>query len=385
MSAGIDSTSILEELIPAVPDGVPEKVRSIGFERVCGALVDELVHRCAPPSMGGSIEIHVRISSPDGESADYTVSFADESVTAERGVPESAFSRVEFTVVNLANCLFGRQGPVPTAGWRHVGLQVPTPDTPPEEIRELLKVQEGGNRANTALLAACGPRRPSLEDLACRFGTDKWGTVHWYTPHYEHHFARFADERVRVLEIGIGGYHDPRSGGGSLRMWQQFFRRGTVFGLDVYEKTVDVPRVHTLRGDQGNAEYLSDMAEEHGPFDIIVDDGSHLNEHVLTSFNALFPHLKDGGVYAIEDMETSYWPAWGGDAPDRATSATSIGFVKTLIDGLNHREFDGADPSYLDENIVSVHFYKSLAFIVKGANTECAAPVAVRDMSPTVE
>jgi hypothetical protein len=42
-------------------------------------------------------------------------------------------------------------------------------------------------------------------------------------------------------------------------------------------------------------------------WDIIIDDGSHLPEHQLVSFTALFPFVRPGGVYVIEDIETSYF------------------------------------------------------------------------------
>jgi MycE methyltransferase N-terminal len=381
VSAGIDTTSVLEELIPAVPGAIQQKVRAIGFARVSAALVDELVHRCEPPARSGGVEIHLRITS-GAESADHTVAFGDETIAARPGVPDSPWARLEFTVDNLAKALFGRPGPVNTAAWRHEALQLIGPETPPEEIQALLKVQEGAMRANDALLAACSPHRASLNQLASRFVTDKWGLVHWYTPYYERHFAPFADEEVRVLEIGIGGYHDLESGGASLRMWQQFFRRGIVYGLDVYEKRLDTPRIRTIQGDQSDKEFLRRMSEEHGPFDIIVDDGSHFNRDVLASFDALFPLLKEGGIYAIEDLQTAYWPSWGGDDEDTAAPTTSIGFLKKLIDGLYHREYEAGKPSYLDENVLGLYFYHNLAFVLKGANNECGAPAVVREMPP---
>ncbi len=107
-------------------------------------------------------------------------------------------------------------------------------------------------------------------------------------------------------------------------------------------------------------------------FDIIVDDGSHINKHVITTFNILFPLLNHGGLYVIEDTQTLYWPALGGssecpDAPD-----TTMGFFKGLIHGLNHAEFiaDSYCPTYLDRNIVSIQFYHNLIFVEKNDNSE---------------
>ena len=47
--------------------------------------------------------------------------------------------------------------------------------------------------------------------------------------------------------------------------------------------------------------------------DIIIDDGSHINEHVIRTFQYLFPKLKPGGIYVVEDTQTSYRQDYGGD------------------------------------------------------------------------
>ena len=109
-----------------------------------------------------------------------------------------------------------------------------------------------------------------------------------------------------------------------------------------------------------------------GAPDIIVDDGSHLNEHVIETFEVLFPLLKDGGIYVVEDTQTSYWPDYGGSSDDLKNANTLMNFFKTLVDGLNHAEFikPGFDPHYYDKNIVSMHFYHNLIFVCKGRNDE---------------
>jgi MycE methyltransferase N-terminal len=381
VTSDVNSTDILEELIPAVPGLITEKVRSIGFEQVSRALVDELVARCDPPSVAGDTEVHLKVTFGP-EKADYTVTIGNRTVAVAAGVPDTPWTRIEASVEGLAETLFGRANTTTTALWKHQALHVPESRTPPGEVRAILKIQEDADRANNALVTALSSHRPNLEQLAYRFGTDKWGTVHWYTPHYERHFGPMSDERVRVMEIGIGGFDDPDAGGASLRMWQQYFRRGIVYGLDLFEKRIPVPRIRTLQANQANADSLRNVAEKHGPFDVIVDDGSHLNEGIITSFTTLFPYLRDGGIYVVEDMETAYWPGWGGNTPDRAGTTTSMGFLKTLIDGINYREWDKENPSYLDANVVAAHFYHNMAFIVKGPNHECAAPPAIRTGPP---
>jgi hypothetical protein len=211
-----------------------------------------------------------------------------------------------------------------------------------------------------------------LITLATRHRTDKWGS-HWYARHYDFHFAPLRERPINLLEIGIGGYDDPKAGGESLRMWRDYFPHAAIYGLDIADKSAhDEARIRTFVGSQDDPEVLDRLVRESGGFDVIIDDGSHFCAHVIASFRHLFPTLKHGGIYAIEDLQTSYWPVFGG-APGRdGTDATSMGFLKRLADGLNHAEFGDPDyvPDVFDKHIVSMHFYHNLCFLYKGDNDE---------------
>lgn len=221
--------------------------------------------------------------------------------------------------------------------------------------------------------------------LAKLYGSDKWGT-HWYTPHYEFHFARLRRRRLTVLEIGVGGYDRPRVGGASLRMWRAYFPRSRVFGVDVYDKSFhDERRIKTFQGSQSDPAFPRRVADTIGGIDIIIDDGSHVNTDVLTSFEVLFPLLHDGGIYVIEDTQTAHWEEFGGRRGPATPPDTSLGFVKTLVDGLNYEEFgvDGYRPTYYDQHVVSLHFYHNLIFIYKGQNLEGSNRFGSTPGSPT--
>jgi hypothetical protein len=213
----------------------------------------------------------------------------------------------------------------------------------------------------------------NLSALADYFGTDKNSLN--YTQHYQLHFRPFRDKKINLLEIGIGGYDNPWDGGHSLRMWKSFFTRASIFGLDVINKSPhDDFRIKTIKGSQTDEELLAKLAEEVGGFDIVIDDGSHLNEHVITSFRILFPLLRLGGIYAIEDLCTSYWEShpkgvpWGG-SKNLEAQFTSMNFLKRLVDGLNHEEYaKHTKPHPFSRYITSMHFYHNLAFIYKGSN-----------------
>lgn len=211
--------------------------------------------------------------------------------------------------------------------------------------------------------------RTDLAMLATIYGSDKWGS-HWYAKHYQHHFQHLRTKRINLLEIGVGGFDNPRRGGASLRMWKRYFPHGRIFAIDIFDKSpLQEDRIKIFRGSQTDPEFLNWVVKQIGDVDIIIDDGSHINEHVLISFDVLFPQLKMGGIYAIEDMQTAYWPHFGG-SEDPHYPDSSIALGKRLVDGLNWEEFFEREPQRFDREIKGLHFYHNLMFIDKDKNEE---------------
>jgi demethylmacrocin O-methyltransferase len=211
----------------------------------------------------------------------------------------------------------------------------------------------------------------SLTDVARHFGTDKAG-IHHYTPHYEHHLRHLKKKSFTLLEIGIGGYARERQGGRSLRMWKHYFPKANVVGLDIEDKSfVDEDRITTYQGSQVDRAVLERIVSEQGTPRVIIDDGSHRPEHIRETFSILFPLLADGGIYVIEDVQTSYWTSFGG-AMDLDDPSTTMALVKGLLDGLNWEEWiePGSGPSYSDLHVVGLHAYHNLVFLEKGTNQE---------------
>lgn len=212
----------------------------------------------------------------------------------------------------------------------------------------------------------------NLKSLSIVNNTDKWGS-HWYAQHYETHFAKLRRKKLNILEIGIGGYDDPKYGGGSLRAWRSYFPKSRIYGIDIYDKSLhDERRIKTFKGSQADEQFLERVAQTIGRIDIIIDDGSHENEHILATFKFLFPRLSENGIYVVEDVQTSYWQRFGGSRTDFNSLQTAMGFFKSLIDGINHSEFEDKtySPNYYDKHIVAMHFYHNLVFIQKGLNDE---------------
>jgi hypothetical protein len=225
-------------------------------------------------------------------------------------------------------------------------------------LRKRLRHVIGDKRLIRMQRIAAAPFGRSLTALSHVYWSDK-ARDHAYTGHYQRHLAHLRRRPIKLLEIGIGGYESRTWGGASLRMWRHYFTRGQIHGIDIFEKDIDLPRMRTHQGDQSDPEYLDRFGREHGPFDVIVDDGSHINEHVCISFSTLFgPYLKPGGIYAIEDLATAYQAEYGGGKP--GTPNTSVELVKSLVDDVHRAYWEDSAPP-----IAEIHVYDQLAIIRK--------------------
>ncbi|MGK2869353.1 MAG: class I SAM-dependent methyltransferase [Mycobacterium sp.] len=153
----------------------------------------------------------------------------------------------------------------------------------------------------------------------------KW--VH-YLPIYDSVLAPYKSRPIRMLEIGVAR-------GGSLQMWRRYLHPDSVIvGIDIDPGTAqfDNPSAgqHVRIGGQQDVQFLKAVNAEFGPFDVILDDGSHIVSHMKDSFRYLFPKaLSDGGVYVVEDIHTNYWIGW------RDTPMTFIDFTKSLVDAMH--------------------------------------------------
>lgn len=211
------------------------------------------------------------------------------------------------------------------------------------------------------------PYRNDLNKLAIIYESDKFGH-HNYTPFYSKHFKEKRKNRIKIFEIGVGGYETTYLGGNSLRMWRDYFPQSTITALDIFDKApLNSKRVKIFQGSQDDGETLNFVNNSSGPFDIIIDDGSHINAHVIHSFFHLFPLLNPAGIYAVEDTLTSYHEEFGGSFENRDDSSTMMGFFKNLIHGINHESFppNDLDINYFTTHIESIHFYKDLVIIHK--------------------
>lgn len=196
---------------------------------------------------------------------------------------------------------------------------------------------------------------PSLREL---FDRHEGRLVHkcdHYFDIYERHFSAFRGTAPRILEIGV-------SHGGSLDLWRKYFGRGThIVGVDIEPRCTQLSRRHVdIRiGDQGDVAFLRRIVEEDGPFDIIVEDGSHFPHHQILAFEELWPSLEPGGVMLIEDLCTNYWPEYGGE---RGKDGMFMEYIKPLVDELNafNIRTDGSVPGPFTRTCTGIHVYDSV-------------------------
>lgn len=185
----------------------------------------------------------------------------------------------------------------------------------------------------------------------------KW--VHYFDIYHDH-FQAYRNTEMTILEIGV--FH-----GGSLQMWKHYFgSRARVIGIDInpHCKDLEEEQITICIGNQSDRLFLRDVASRFGPFEIVLDDGGHKMHEQIITFEELYPHISNNGIYFCEDLHTSYWKKYGGGF---RRGETFIEFAKGLIDKLNawHSEDERLQPDDLTETMAGLHFYDSVLVIEK--------------------
>lgn len=200
-------------------------------------------------------------------------------------------------------------------------------------------------------------------ELAQTFFAHRGRIVHkWvhFLDVYERHFARYRGSPVRMLEIGVFE-------GGSLELWREYFGpKAVLFGIDIDARCRDFATSPTqVRiGSQDDPDFLRSVVAEMGGIDIVLDDGSHIGRHQEASFRALFPLLEDGGLYAIEDMHTSYWP--DGYDGGYKRPGTAVELVKQMIDDMHGWYHAHPVETPAKDKVKALHVYDSITVVEKG-------------------
>lgn len=125
------------------------------------------------------------------------------------------------------------------------------------------------------------------------------------------------NQKPKLLEIGLGC--DMTYGpGASVKLWRKLFPEANLWEADYDATCVEKSRangqlegVNTLVGDQGNKTVLSEWLQTSGGnFDVVIDDGGHRNTQIKPSFDVMWPAVKPGGIYFIEDLQIGRDKGW---------------------------------------------------------------------------
>ena len=134
---------------------------------------------------------------------------------------------------------------------------------------------------------------------------------------------------TRIVELGIAQ-------GGSAALFALYARPDHLVAVDLspdpigpLEDLIDRRGLrgstHTTYGiDQADRGSLGPCLAPFGdePIDLVLDDASHRYNETLASFNHLFPRIRPGGVYAVEDWDWAHLPG----AAEMAESTDSSGW-----------------------------------------------------------
>jgi hypothetical protein len=188
------------------------------------------------------------------------------------------------------------------------------------------------------------PSALNLTDLADRFGSDKGSAKHRYTELYQMLFLPYRDRAIDLLEMGlqIGGPEHGESADRkttdlpSVRMWLEYFPKAQIHGLDVSDFSwFTADRFTFHRCDMEERRKIAATAAALPELDIILDDASHASHHQQNAFLELFPRLRSGGLYIIEDLR------WQPEAYEQQGITKTAELLRSFSEG---RVFKHADP-----------------------------------------
>ena len=178
--------------------------------------------------------------------------------------------------------------------------------------------------------------------------------------------------------------------GGSLDLWNHYFdQKCHIYAVDIapqckqLESSPTTPHknIKIFIGDQGNQEFLNQLKSQLPPLDIIIDDGGHFSHQQIKTFESLFPLLKEGGIYMVEDTHASYMKQFN---MNYQNPNSFISYMKDKVDQLHAWYSEEEDPQkfqvdYYTLNIESISFHNSITVIEKGTQNR---PYKLRSGKP---
>jgi hypothetical protein len=178
---------------------------------------------------------------------------------------------------------------------------------------------------------------------------------------YDRYLSNYRGQQINILEIGI-------SHGGSMQLWKKYFGdKAHIFAVDVNPECKKLQEENTtiFIGSQSDPVFLADIIKKMPLLDVVIDDGGHTMIQQKTSFEYLYPRVKDNGIYIVEDTHTSYWHQYHGGYKKRSSF---IEYSKNLIDALYDGHIENEPrlkPNNITKNINSITFFDSVVVFEK--------------------
>jgi len=202
-----------------------------------------------------------------------------------------------------------------------------------------------------------------MNNLEEYFKSNEKNSIHkWnhYFDIYDRHFSSFRNKEIVIVEVGV-------QNGGSLQMWKSYFGdRAKIYGIDIDPrcKEFEEENIEIFIGSQSDRKFLHKIKESIPQIDILIDDGGHTMIQQIATYEELFDHIKENGVYLCEDTHTSYWTDYGGGYKRRGTF---IEYSKNFIDYLHafHSKQGKFKVNSFTNTVDSIHYYDSVLVIEK--------------------
>lgn len=200
-------------------------------------------------------------------------------------------------------------------------------------------------------------------NIGNKTNTDKI-THHGYDRFYPDYIRR---DIKKILEIGVEEYN-------SINLWLNYCPNVFVYGFDI-KTELNNERVKVIKGDQSNENDLNNLINNiENDIDVILDDGSHYPTDQILTFIKLFPLVINGGIYIIEDIETSYWkynkPLYNNKLNEGIESKTNLINVFSKVLHLINREFIHKDDLNIATNelLIPIDLIDMISTITFGQN-----------------
>lgn len=181
---------------------------------------------------------------------------------------------------------------------------------------------------------------PTFDEIALAYNTDKSSKYHGYTRIYEEEFGHLRKSPISILEIGVFE-------GASMRMWLDAFPLANVVGVDIRDRTggkCKHERLSLKFADASKQSTYDEIVAEHGPFNIVIEDGPHRLAVSKMCLDNLPTLLMPGGTMVIEDVYQGYVNAANRDMQDFLSYATMVGHGGGKVKGVMAGNWDMATP-----------------------------------------